>query len=83
MKETFLEVFTDKLVNTCTVLTNHMDDYTRPREAVANHISRLRAFTELAYDIGIIDYSEYLALEVVIDMVEEEADDLVEERESV
>ena len=82
MKKTFLEVFTDKLVRTCAVLTNNMDDYTRPREAVANHISRLRAFTELAYDIDIIDYSEYLALEVVVDMVEEEADDLVEEREN-
>ena len=81
MKEAFYEVFTSKLVSSCIELTDRMGKYEYPVQAISDHVNTLRAYTELAYNIDILEtYNEYIEFETIIDMLEEEAYELMNER---
>lgn len=81
MKEAFCEVFTSKLAHICEKLTSCMGLYEHPEMVVGEHVIKLRAYVEIAYDIDILEtYNEYIEFDAIVDMFEEEAYELVEER---
>ena len=48
---------------------------------VGEYVTKLRAYIEIAYDIDILEtYNEYIEFDAIVDMFEEEAYELIEER---
>lgn len=81
MEETFCEVFTSKLARVCEKLTSCMGLYKHPEMVVGEYVTKLRAYIEIAYDIDILEtYNEYIEFDAIVDMFEEEAYELIEER---
>lgn len=81
MKETFYEVFTNKLARVCEKLTSCMGSYEHPEMVVGEYVTKFRAYIEIAYDIDILEtYNEYIEFDAIVDMFEEEAYELTEER---
>ena len=81
MKEAFYEAFTSKLARVCEKSTSCMGLYKHPEMVVGECVTKLRAYIEIAYDIDILEtYNEYIELDAIVDMFEEEAYELIEER---